>query len=154
MTPELAAGVLAYAASVWTNADLPETAVHAWADATGDIDPTAAHTAMRRLAQTSEFMPTIARFLAEVRLVNREHARPAIAAGPIPHSTRREASARMRALKDAWSQAAQGRPPHDHKRGDEACPACSTTDDWLTEHAADIAAVLREHPVGVIGEKP
>lgn len=144
MTPELAAGVLAYAASVWTHADLPPTAVHAWSDATPEVDSTTAHGAMRRLARSEEFMPTIARFLTEVRLIEREKATPFMAIGSASHSSRDESAARIAALRTFWKSAAADRPAHNHHNGDDVCPCCSTTDEWMAEHAPQIQNVLRE----------
>ncbi len=143
MTPELAAGVLGYASSVWPSVAMGESVVVAWADATPDLDSTVAHAAMRRLARSEDRMPSIARFMAECRLIARELTQPAIATGPLLHTDRQEASARIAALKVFWKEAAVGRPDHDHKQGHHACPRCSTSDAWLAEHAPVAMDVLR-----------
>lgn len=144
MTPELAAGILGYASGVWPSVAMGEAVVVSWADATPEVDPTTAHTAMRRLARSEDRMPSIARFLTECRLIQRENMQPAIAAGPLSLTDRREAAARIAALRVYWSGAAEGRPDHDHRKGDHACPRCSTSDAWVAEHAPVAMEILRE----------
>lgn len=148
MNADVAARTVAQMASIWPHATIADHTVEAWADATPDIEPHIAAAAMRRLAQTDDRPPSIARFMAEARLIVREQSQPSIATGPIPHSTRKQAAGRIVALKAAWGVATAGRPDHNHKNGDENCPRCSTSDAFLAEHAAEIAQVLRENPVG------
>lgn len=151
MNPTVAARTVAQMASIWPHAAIADHTVEAWADATPEVEPQIAADAMRRLALTENYPPSIARFMAEVRLIAREHAQPAIATGPLPHSTRRQAADRIAALKVAWNTASKGRPDHDHRKGDNLCPRCSTSDQWLSDNAPEIAAVLREFPVGQHG---
>ena len=143
-----AANVVARIAQTWPNATIGDQTVEAWADATPEVDPMHAADAIRRLAQSDEFAPSVARFLATVRLIVRERSQPSIAAGPIPHSTRQQAASRIAALRSFWHDATIGRPDHNHMRGDHTCPRCSTSDAFLAEQSVEIAKVLREFPVG------
>lgn len=144
MRPDLAAGLVAYTVQVWPRTEIGEHTVEAWADATGDLDPTSAHTAMRRIAATDEWPPSIARFMAVYRLIEREATPPAVGPGPVTAAERDVVAARWAVLRAFWKSAQKSRPDCDHRDRSIPCPRCSTRDEWLSELAPQAMAVVRE----------
>lgn len=144
MNPVIAASVVKIITEAWPYAEATDNAVELWSDACPEIEQATAADAMRRLVRSEERPPSIARFLAECRLINRERSTPYMAIGPAAHTTKAESKARIAALRVFWREASAGRPDHNHHNGDDVCPACSTADEWVAEHAPQILAVLRE----------
>lgn len=135
--------IVAYMAEAWPWAELGEHTAEVWADSCPQIEHRVAAQAMRRLVKSEDRPPSVARFLTECRLIARENAQPVIAAGPMHHSTKAEAAAKMAGLRNYWREASAGRPPH---KGCAAgtCARCTTTDEFLSEHSNAIAAWLRD----------
>lgn len=143
MTPMTAGRVVAAMANIWPSMTVADQTVEAWAACTPELDEQVCLDAVRRLAQSDDFPPSIHRFMQTVRSLTRQAAQPAIATGPVSHSDRRQAQERVRALRGYWRAAAVGRPAHDHRGGDDGCPRCSTSDEWIAEHAPGALEVLR-----------
>lgn len=148
MNPIVAGRVVAAMVNVWPSMTVAEQTVEAWSVTTPEISEDTALTAVRRLAKTEDFAPSIARFLAECRLIERERATPYLALGPGSHSTREQAIARVRAIKAFWSEASRGRPEHDHRFGDDGCSRCATRDQFIADNTRSLAKVLAEFPIG------
>lgn len=106
-------------------------------------DAGCAQDAVRRMIQTDEYPPTVARIITAARGVAQgRDAQPALPS-PRPDATR---SARaMGALNALYAQ--MDRPAHDHHRGAEACPSCSTKADRLTLFADEAADLLGDYGI-------
>jgi len=142
--PQTAAAVVKAITEAWPYVETSPDAVVVWADAAPHVEHATAGVAIRRLVRTEERPPSIARFLAECRLIEREKATPYTAIGPGTHTSRAQAAQNISLLRTFWKSAAAGRPEHDHKKGDHLCPACTTSDAWVAEHNPQIIQILRE----------
>lgn len=145
--------VVAYMAEAWPWAEWGDHAVELWADACPTVEQRTAAEAARRLVRSEERPPSVARFLQECRLIAREQAQPAIATGPMHHSSKTEAAQKIAGLRGYWAEASAGRPEHrgcipGTKPGQKGpCPRCSTTEEFIAQHAPTIAQWLRDFRV-------
>lgn len=138
MTPAEAATILSYCTEAWPSMTVGDDTAIVWADALAGIDAQDAHTAARNLAKTEDFPPSISRVISASRGVAK--GREATRALPAP---RRHGGAKLLAAIQAYADAVE-RPAHDHHRGVEHCPCCSTSNERLRQWDADMRTLLRE----------
>jgi len=134
--------VLSYCTEAWPTMTVGDDTAVVWADALAGIDTQDANTAARQLAKSDEFPPSIARLIAAARGIAKGHE--TTKALPAP---RRHGGAKLLAAIQAYSRAVE-RPAHDHHRGAEHCPCCSTKDGRLRQFDADMRVLL--HEAGVL----
>jgi hypothetical protein len=140
MTPEEVAIVLHYCAEAWPAMTVGDDTAIVWADALAGIDAQDAHTAARMLADTADYPPSIARLKATARQVMQ---RRQVASAPALPAPRRHGGAKLLAAIQAYAAAVE-RPAHDHHRGAEHCPCCSTSAERLRQWDADMRVLLHE----------
>jgi hypothetical protein len=138
MNPTEAAQVLAYFTQAWPSMSVGPHTAEIWAEALLGIDAQDAHTAARTLAKSDDYPPSIARLIAAARGIAKGHE--TAKALPAP---RRHGGAKLLAAIQAYSAAVE-RPAHDHHRGPEHCPCCSTSAERLRQWDADMRVLLHE----------
>lgn len=145
MNREQAAQILAYCAQSWPTMSVGEHTVDVWAEA---LAMTAAHdaqTAVRQLVKTDDYPPTVARIISAARGIAKGHAEyRAIGSG---QTNRAESARAMAALNVLYAQ--MDRPAHDHHKGRDGCPACSTKADRLKVFAHEAADLLGDYGISI-----
>lgn len=142
MTPAEAAMILSYCTEAWPTMTVGDDTAIVWADALAGIPAQDAHTAVRQLAKSDEYPPSIARLITAARGIARGHETTKALPPPTRHG-----GAKLLAAIQAYSAAVE-RPAHDHHRGVEHCPCCSTKAERLRQWDADMRVLLSE--AGVI----
>lgn len=145
MTPDQAAQILAYCAQNWPTMTVGDHTADVWAEAMATVDASHAQEAVRRLVQTDEYPPTVARIISAARGIGRGHDEHR--ALPAPQGDARRSARAMAALNALYAQ--MDRPVHDHRRGAEACPACSTAADRLKLFADEAADLLGDYGIHI-----
>jgi len=141
VNPIEAGQILSYFTEAWPTMNVGEDTAVVWADALRGIDAQDAHTAARRLVQSDERPPSIARLIQAARgIAAGRMAHNALPAAPrLPQSR----SAKLMAAINAYWAAVE-RPAHDHHRGPENCPCCSTRDERLKTGIAETTEMIHE----------
>lgn len=129
-------------AEAWPWAEIGDHTTEVWAQALRGADYGMAKAAMLRCVETDERPPTVARLRAVIGDLSARQ-RADTAAIEAPKADRSLVAARFRAISDCWAAAREGRPEHDHRRGSEACPRCSTKDAFLDAVTPVIIEQLR-----------
>jgi len=142
MTPTEAAIVLSYCAEAWPNMRIGDDTAIVWADGLAGVDAQDAHTAVRNLAKTDEWAPSLARVITAARGIAASH----MTHKALPAPSRADNARVIRAIRAASE--AVDRPAHDHRRGAENCPCCTTKDQRIKQFTSDTLGALRE--AGVI----
>lgn len=86
MTKQEVAAMLAYFAAAYPNFDPTEATAEVWLREVAEVDSETARDAMHAVVRTSEYVPTIAKFLFECAVVREQRShRLALAAGIPTH---------------------------------------------------------------------
>jgi hypothetical protein len=150
VNPREVAGLLAYVSDAWSVTGVGQNTTEIWAEACADVELEDARAAVRRLRDTLDKPPSIARFLEECKVVKRNR-QPRIEPGRrVPDLPMERSSDIAAALSRGLKAASDLIPDHDHKpdpaTGKRAgwvdCPACSTADARRPEVLAAIRSEL------------
>ena len=146
MTPEQAGQILAYCTQNWTSMTVGEHTADVWAEALAGTDAAYAQMAVRQLVRTDDkYPPTVARIISAARGIARGHDEyRAITSG---RADRGRAAKAVAALNALYGQL--DRPAHDHRRGRDACPSCSTSTDRLKIFAHEAADLLGDYGIRI-----
>lgn len=148
MTPDQAARVLAYCAQNWPTMTVGDHTADVWAAALATVDAKHAQEAVRRLVQTDEYPPTVARIISAARGIGKGHEEHR--ALPAPRGDMGRAARSIRALNALCAR--MDRPAHDHRRGVDACPSCSTKAGRLKAFAREAAGLSSDDGVTIDAE--
>jgi hypothetical protein len=140
MTTESTTALLAYLVEAFPTMPLGEHAVEVWADSLGNVEVADCRNAAHRIAREDTFPPSIAR----VRAVASDFARRRESEYQLPAARSDSVKGkRLLAAIQAYAAAVE-RPAHDHHRGVEHCPCCSTSAERLRQWDADMRVLLHE----------
>ena len=132
--------ILARCIATWPTMPVGDATSEVWAEALEHIDYDDAVTAVKVLGKSEEWPPALARIVAASRGVAAGHE--AQFALPAPKRDLHLNARCMEAI-NAY-QATVKRPAHDHRRGDENCPCCSTAEERIATGTRESMQLVRE----------
>lgn len=135
--------ILAYCSQAWPTMSVGEHTAAVWAEALVTTEAADAQAAVQRLVQTDEYPPTVSRIISAARGI--AHGRSEYRELGSGQTNRAESARAMGALNALYAQ--MDRPAHDHHRGAEACPSCTTKADRLTLFADEAADLLGDYGI-------